>query len=78
VKYILPQLGLVYNPSLPGAHLASRPNRESLAGASSYAWPQDDLHATWQLDRLIGDEFHAYLNRCAAWRRRYEKHYDRR
>jgi hypothetical protein len=27
---------------------------------------------------LIGDELHAYLKRCAAWRRRYEKHDDRR
>jgi len=41
--------------------------------ALTYVWPlQDDLHATWQRDRLIGEEFHAYLNRCAAWRRRHD------
>jgi gamma-glutamylcyclotransferase (GGCT)/AIG2-like uncharacterized protein YtfP len=46
--------------------------------ALTYVWPQDDLRTTWQLDRLIDDELHAYLRRCAAWRRRYEKHDDRR
>jgi hypothetical protein len=40
--------------------------------ALAYVWPHDHLQAVWRLDRLVGGELDAYVDRCAAWRKRHE------
>jgi gamma-glutamylcyclotransferase (GGCT)/AIG2-like uncharacterized protein YtfP len=56
------------DPSYALAEIQVASGRRALA----YVWPDDALQASWQLDRLSGDELNTYLNRCIAWRERYE------
>lgn len=49
---------------------------ESGRPALAYIWPDEHLPDVWQLDRMVGEELDAYLDRCAAWRERYAKNPD--
>lgn len=42
--------------------------------ALAYVWPDDSLESTWTTASLDRDGLDAYLQRCRAWRARFEQH----
>lgn len=42
--------------------------------ALAYVWPNDSLPSTWTTASLDRDGLDAYLQRCRAWRARFEQH----
>lgn len=40
--------------------------------ALAYVWPDEHLSAAWSIEHFTGAELGTYLERCVAWRDRYE------
>ncbi|MHC1561807.1 gamma-glutamylcyclotransferase family protein [Actinomycetospora sp. C-140] len=62
------------NPTYVVAPLIVRHGRTALA----YVWPEESLPSTWTTASLDPDGLGAYLQRCRAWRSRFEERQDQR
>ncbi|MGH4012524.1 MAG: gamma-glutamylcyclotransferase [Pseudonocardiaceae bacterium] len=43
--------------------------------ALAYVWPDEYLPGAWTLDDFSATDLTHYLERCEAWRQRYEQNY---
>ena len=62
----------------PGYALVELQVGAGRTAALAYVWPDDRLSAAWSIERFTDAELHGYLERCAAWRDRYDKQQRRR